>query len=178
MPGRRGDLLVRALIWLVFLAMWAYQKSPAGDLLAIRPGLPRWIGAMLIGTGIGLYVSSAWSLAGVPRDAKGAPRILLAGGAYRYVRNPLYLSIATMAAGLSTAYGAWHAADLMRAGIVLLLAHLAVVLLEEPATRRRLGADYDEYCRRVPRWMPRRPTATAVNVIDPAAGTRVKGDGR
>jgi protein-S-isoprenylcysteine O-methyltransferase Ste14 len=28
-------------------------------------------------------------------------------------------------------------------------------LVEEPALLRRFGAEYEEYCSRVPRWLPR-----------------------
>ena len=34
-------------------------------------------------------------------------------------------------------------------------AHLLVVHVEEPELRRRFGPSYEEYCRRVPRWLPR-----------------------
>jgi protein-S-isoprenylcysteine O-methyltransferase Ste14 len=30
-----------------------------------------------------------------------------------------------------------------------------VVFYEEPTLRRKFGAEYEEYCRRVPRWLPR-----------------------
>jgi protein-S-isoprenylcysteine O-methyltransferase Ste14 len=32
---------------------------------------------------------------------------------------------------------------------------LFVLLYEEPTLREKFGADYDEYCRNVRRWMPR-----------------------
>jgi protein-S-isoprenylcysteine O-methyltransferase Ste14 len=35
---------------------------------------------------------------------------------------------------------------------------IAIRTVEEPHLRRRFGADYDEYYRQVPRWIPR-PTA-------------------
>ena len=38
---------------------------------------------------------------------------------------------------------------------VYLLVHLFVVFYEEPTLRRKFGAEYEEYCRRVPRWVPR-----------------------
>ena len=41
------------------------------------------------------------------------------------------------------------------AGAVFTGFHLFVLLYEEPAHRRRFGAEFDEYCRRVPRWIPR-----------------------
>jgi protein-S-isoprenylcysteine O-methyltransferase Ste14 len=33
--------------------------------------------------------------------------------------------------------------------------HLFVILYEEPTLRGTFGADYEDYCRRVPRWIPR-----------------------
>ena len=34
-------------------------------------------------------------------------------------------------------------------------ANLFVLLYEEPVLRRKFGAEYENYCRRVPRWLPR-----------------------
>lgn len=48
------------------------------------------------------------------------------------------------------------------AACVALGFHLFVVLWEEPHLREKFGAEYDEYFRRVPRWIPglrpRQPT--------------------
>jgi protein-S-isoprenylcysteine O-methyltransferase Ste14 len=30
-----------------------------------------------------------------------------------------------------------------------------VLFYEEPVLRRKFGAEYEDYCRRVPRWLPR-----------------------
>ncbi len=38
----------------------------------------------------------------------------------------------------------------------LLLAHLFVILYEEPHLRATFGASYDAYCRSVRRWLPLR----------------------
>ncbi len=43
-------------------------------------------------------------------------------------------------------------------GLFLAVAHLFVLLYEEPALQRTFGAEYDAYCRRVARWWPRLPT--------------------
>jgi protein-S-isoprenylcysteine O-methyltransferase Ste14 len=32
---------------------------------------------------------------------------------------------------------------------------LFVLFVEEPSLRKKFGAEYEEYCRRVPRWIPR-----------------------
>jgi protein-S-isoprenylcysteine O-methyltransferase Ste14 len=34
--------------------------------------------------------------------------------------------------------------------------HLIVRFLEEPATERRLGDDYNKYKKHVPRWLPKK----------------------
>jgi protein-S-isoprenylcysteine O-methyltransferase Ste14 len=85
------------------------------------------------------------------------PVTLLRRGPYRYVRNPLYVSVAAVLMGVSTPYRPWGIFDLARAAIILLCVHVAVVRFEEPHTRKQFGADYDEYCRAVPRWLPRWP---------------------
>jgi len=46
---------------------------------------------------------------------------------------------------------------LVTAAGFLLATHLFVLLYEEPTLRRKFGAEYEEYCRAVPRWLPRRP---------------------
>jgi protein-S-isoprenylcysteine O-methyltransferase Ste14 len=38
-----------------------------------------------------------------------------------------------------------------------LLFHLFVVFEEEPGLRRRFGAEYEDYCGRVARWLPTAP---------------------
>ena len=37
--------------------------------------------------------------------------------------------------------------------------HLFIVVYEEPHLRREFDGEYDDYCRRVGRWLPRRPRA-------------------
>jgi protein-S-isoprenylcysteine O-methyltransferase Ste14 len=39
--------------------------------------------------------------------------------------------------------------------LMLLAAYLFVVFYEEPVLRRLFGAQYEEYCRVVPRWLVR-----------------------
>lgn len=156
MDRRRADLFVRTLFWLAFAVRWAYLNRPeVGGFLAVRSGFPLLLGVGLIASGLTVYAWSARLLADAAPIALSGPKMLLKRGPYGYVRNPLYLSIAAVLAGVSALYGAWGVSDLVRAAIVVLCVHFAVVRLEEPATRKRLGAEYDEYCRLVPRWMPR-----------------------
>ncbi len=81
-------------------------------------------------------------------------RRLVVRGPYRYVRNPMISGVIVLLLGeaalcASPALFVW-------AGLVALVNAVYIPLLEEPGLRRRFGADYDAYCRAVPRWLPRR----------------------
>ena len=88
------------------------------------------------------------------------PRALVVSGPYRYVRNPmisgvLFVLIAEALVLRSPPHAVWAAA-------FLVLNALYIPALEEPLLNARFGQDYREYCRHVPRFLPRlRPwTAT------------------
>ena len=51
------------------------------------------------------------------------------------------------------------AVGLLVGGLMWLAFHVFVLLYEEPTLRATFGAEYDAYCRRVPRWLPRPPRA-------------------
>ena len=87
----------------------------------------------------------------VPIDA---PRHLVVGGLYRYVRNPMYLAVAILLFGEAVAL-----ARLDRYVLIYFVSLAAVTILfvrfyEEPHLRRLFGAEYDEYCAHVRRWLP------------------------
>jgi protein-S-isoprenylcysteine O-methyltransferase Ste14 len=80
------------------------------------------------------------------------PKELVAVGLYRLVRNPMY------AAGIIALIGwiLWSPSlPLILAPILFFLAaQLFVTLYEEPTLKRKFGAAYEDYVRRVPRWIP------------------------
>lgn len=81
------------------------------------------------------------------------PRKFVAAGPYKIVRNPMYIGGCVVLFG----YGLYEhsPAILLFALPWLLLAHLFVILYEEPHLRATFGAPYDAYCRSVHRWLPR-----------------------
>jgi len=105
-----------------------------------------------------------------------APRKFVAAGPYRYARNPMYLSAIAIFLG----FGLYvrSLAVLAFAGAWFLLVHLFVVSIEEPGLRRRFGRTYDEYCERVPRWLPRAAAALcfAVLAVTPTYGQATRPD--
>jgi len=67
----------------------------------------------------------------------------------------MYVGFFTGWAGLWVVFGraSLIAVALVAAGV--LATALFVLLYEEPTLRKKFGADYEEYCRHVRRWVPR-----------------------
>jgi hypothetical protein len=105
-----------------------------------------------------------------------APRIFVAVGPYRYVRNPMYLSAIAIFCG----FGLYvrSLAVLIFAAAWFLLIHTFVLFIEEPGLRRRFGRTYTDYCQRVPRWVPRAAAAVALAafIATPAGAQPVRPD--
>jgi protein-S-isoprenylcysteine O-methyltransferase Ste14 len=149
------NLLVRTAVWLAAFLVCAALEKPAGSSFTdLRPGPPGWIGLGLIAAGAGLLLWSMLWLDRVVRERAAPLSPIVKGGPYSYVRNPLYLAGATVCVGIATVYAPWSSATVARVTLVALFVHAAVVRLEEPRTLGRLGPIYEEYCRRVPRWIP------------------------
>jgi protein-S-isoprenylcysteine O-methyltransferase Ste14 len=79
------------------------------------------------------------------------PRNLVTIGLYRYSRNPMYVSVATMLIGWSLSFLSGSLA--IYAGIVITAFHFRVVFAEEPWLARTFGAQWEQYRARVPRWL-------------------------
>ena len=87
------------------------------------------------------------------------PRRLVRAGPYRVVRNPMYAGAGLALAGAGVYTGSW---GLLAYALGFLVAfHLFVIAYEEPHLRRVFGAEYDAYCARTPRWLPRRRSLPA-----------------
>jgi len=79
---------------------------------------------------------------------------LVVSGFNRYVRNPIYLGVIGVLVGETLLLG--QPRLLVYAAVVWVCVAVFVRVYEEPALSRRFGADYDEYRRAVPAWVPRR----------------------
>jgi protein-S-isoprenylcysteine O-methyltransferase Ste14 len=82
-----------------------------------------------------------------------APEHLVVGGAYRYVRNPMYVAVLAAIVGQSLLLG--RLGLLVYAGVTWVAVAAFVRFYEEPTLTRRFGADYEAYRRAVPAWWPR-----------------------
>ena len=86
----------------------------------------------------------------VPMDP---PKELVVTGFYRYVRNPIYVGVLLIFLGHFLWFGYW--ALLIYTVFAFIGVHALVVLYEEPTLNRKFGAEYEEYLKRVPRWIPK-----------------------
>ena len=83
------------------------------------------------------------------------PQRLVVVGFYRYVRNPIYLGFFGGWTGLWMLFGEANAGAFAVASGAVLGTALFVRFYEEPTLRRSFGAEYEAYCKHVPRWLPR-----------------------
>ena len=113
-------------------------------------------GALLIAAGAAalLHAFARFVIEGIGTPAPVAPtEHLVVGGAYRYVRNPMYLAVGSVIAGQALLLGQ---VVLLVWLVVFAIAVAAFVLLyEEPTLRETYGEEYDRYVATVPRWLPR-----------------------
>lgn len=81
------------------------------------------------------------------------PKELVASGFYRYVRNPMYVGVLAIILGHFLWFG--YGNLLIYAVVVFIGFNAFVTYYEEPTLKRNFGAAYEDYLKRVPRWIPR-----------------------
>jgi protein-S-isoprenylcysteine O-methyltransferase Ste14 len=113
-------------------------------------------GAVLVAAGLVLVIWTARLFVKVGRGtlAPWDPTSrLVVLGPYRYVRNPMITGVGLILAGEALFFRSWWIA--IELAVFLAVNAIYFPLVEEPGLRRRFGAEYEEYCSRVPRWLPR-----------------------
>ncbi|MGH9862406.1 MAG: methyltransferase family protein [Candidatus Acidiferrales bacterium] len=131
---------------------WIVSSAPRG--LALGPW--RYLGLPFMTLGALGYFWCAWNFAVTGRGTPAPidpPKRLVIHGPYRYVRNPMYLSVVSVLVGEAVWYEA--SSVLLYAGVFVVAVNLFVLLYEEPFLRQQFGTAYEEYCCAVPRWLPR-----------------------
>ena len=152
--------VIRTLIFTVFVpGFWTvampYWLLPRGTRPELRGAGA--IGWLLVVAGMALYLACAfWGFAvrgeGTPLPID-PPKKLVVEGPYGVVRNPMYWSVGSVMLGEAAVFRSQALVELVAAFLVAVIAF--VLFYEEPALRRKFGGEYEEYCRRVPRWFPR-----------------------
>lgn len=155
--GRAPTYLIASGLWgLLAYGTWQVREP----LLRVRYGFDPWLSA----AAAALYLIAIYLeircrrhlkfhiLAGGPELSRDQPGELLQEGIYSRIRHPRYMSLmfGMTAAALFINYQVIYL--LLLACVPLIY---GVVLLEERELRQRFGDAYVDYCRRVPRFLPR-----------------------
>jgi protein-S-isoprenylcysteine O-methyltransferase Ste14 len=118
--------------------------------------VPAVFGGALLLAGLGLV---AWTVKLFATEGRGtlAPwqptAKLVVRGPYRHVRNPMITGVALILGGEALFFQSLALAILL--AVFVGVNAIYFPLVEEPGLSRRFGAEYDDYRRRVPRWVPR-----------------------
>ena len=135
--------------------------------------IPRWI---LLSGWNRSFEAGNWYLLGIPLIVTGAvallwcfwdfatfgkgtpapidpPKVFVSRGLYRWTRNPMYVALGLILIGQAIFFESWTLFGL--AFSVWLIQHLFVLLYEEPALKKKFGAEYESYLKTVPRWLPK-----------------------
>jgi protein-S-isoprenylcysteine O-methyltransferase Ste14 len=163
-------LAVRSVIWaIVFPGMvagyipWRFFGVGGATFDGTSPG--HVFGLACITAGASML---AWCIFEFARRGRGTLSVfdptsrLVVHGLYRYVRNPMYLSVTMIVLGEAVVAGSKPLAIYW--AVFFAAANVFVIAYEEPDLRRKFGASYDEYTRRVGRWIP------SLNEHDGASG--------
>ena len=150
---------LRSLLFLViapgmvagYIPLSFFRRGPQ-----IETGLLAWLAFPLWFIGVVVLLWSFWNFL---KEGRGTPapidppKELVAVGFYRYVRNPMYIGVLAVILGHFLWFGYWYL--LIYAVVVFLAFNAFVMFYEEPTLKRTFGASYEEYLKRVPRWIPR-----------------------
>lgn len=161
--GARAFVALRSVaIATAFVSLWVWLASLARQLdarfdLELPPYL-RPPGYLLATAGAALAASCVLAFIVRGRGTPAPfdpPRVFVATGPYRYVRNPMYAGAIAALLGAGLSIGSPSIAIL---GLCAWLsAHVFVVVYEERDLERRFGEEYRQYKSHVNRWWPRKP---------------------
>jgi protein-S-isoprenylcysteine O-methyltransferase Ste14 len=138
-----------------FLVPWTFSRWHVGE--------PFWgitvlraVGLIVIVLGLAIVLDSfvRFVVQGIGTPAPILPtKHLVVTGFYRYVRNPMYIGVASLIFGQALLFG--NARVLIYGIFIWLAFHLFVLAYEEPTLKRQFGREYAAFTANVPRWIPR-----------------------
>jgi protein-S-isoprenylcysteine O-methyltransferase Ste14 len=154
-------IALRSIVYAtLFLAAWGWVALSCRALdKSIPLRVPRWLGApgiVLIVAGAALALTTVVFFIIEGRGTPAVfdpPRKFVPHGPYRLVRNPMYIGGISVLLGLGLRLAS--VSMVLFALVAFLVFHAFVVFAEEPGLRKRFGQEYEDYCRDVPRWIPR-----------------------
>jgi protein-S-isoprenylcysteine O-methyltransferase Ste14 len=145
------------LLLLPFFLIWVPYKilSSPEHIYLFDTGIFRYLGVVPIALGLVIYV---WCSSSFVFYGKGTPipftptKKLVVTGLYRIVRNPIYIAGSLVLAGEALLF---QSIGIFIYCLVMFVIFNVHVLIEETLLADKFGATYEQYCKSVPRWIPR-----------------------
>src|SRR5690349_3303092 len=156
---RALSTLASLVVGAAFCALWFWLLPGWLGFQVDIAGMARWQWLAVIPSVLGFAVALrcvwdfGWTGRGTPAPV-APPKRLVVVGFYRYVRNPMYLGFFFGWAGLWVVFGRASLGAILLAIAAVVGVNLFVRFYEEPHLHKVFGAQYEEYCRNVPRWLP------------------------
>jgi protein-S-isoprenylcysteine O-methyltransferase Ste14 len=154
-------LTVRSILWtlvipgvVILYIPWAFFGLGAVPISDSHP--LQLVGLLLTSVGAAFLLVCIWEFVAYGRGTLSPvdpPKSLVVRGLYKYVRNPMYLSVLVvlLGEGLMT-----HSLGLFEYTLGWFVwINLVVLFYEEPALYRTFGDSYHAYTGSVSRWLPR-----------------------
>jgi len=141
-------------IWLLsFLAVARVSAVAAGAARGFGVELLQFVGGLLTGAGLLIVALSvlAFRQARTTIHPHGDPSALIDSGIFAYSRNPIYLAMVAILAGLSLWWGS--ILGLILTPVLWKVYDSRFVMPEEARMRDRFGDAFTRYCDRVRRWV-------------------------
>jgi protein-S-isoprenylcysteine O-methyltransferase Ste14 len=134
--------------WLI--TRWRVGQHSAGWVPVRVAGVP----ILVCGAALLVYCFARFVVEGRGTPAPVAPtETLVVGGAYRYVRNPMYVAVVAIIGAQALLF--LSVPLLVYAALAWVVMASFVRWFEEPVLVRRFGAGYEAYRAEVPGWVPR-----------------------
>ena len=135
------------------LAAGLVMTAGLGDPFTLAGGATRMAGAVLV---VAFVLWNGWTLSVMASHRTavlpgGATNVLLQSGPFRLSRNPLYVGLVALDAGLALLAGSVWALLLVPVGIAALV--WGAIRPEERYLAGKFGAEYEAYRARVRRWL-------------------------
>jgi len=154
-------LAVRSVVWTIVIPGLVILYLPwtffgLGTLPVSTSDPLQLAGLLLTSVGTIFLLVCIWEFVAYGRGTLAPvdpPKRLVVRGLYKYVRNPMYLSVLVVLVGEGLLTRSLGLFEYTLGWFVWI--NLVVLLYEEPALYRAFGASYQAYSAAVSRWLPR-----------------------
>ena len=149
LPGNVVVFIPAAILWISKRLGFSSKFAAADQFLF-------WVA--LLGAGIGLFFS-IWTATLFVKFGKGTPapwdppKKLVIRGPYRYVRNPMIISVMLILLAEALLFQSWPIAVWL--AVFFIGNSIYFSFVEEKSLEKRFGNDYRKYKAHIRRWIPR-----------------------